>query len=148
MNHGLRDSLKTVTDRPIFFPLFIPWTEFSGHASGIYNTNNCRSPHSVFRNFIDTCTKKVDTNSVFRHVNFAEMSHNWRNYNKRAMMALDPSPESFSPQMNFTSLFLGLPTCDPWGGVSFNSKGHHVNKIDKDLQGDALSFPVSEKKNF
>ena len=34
-------------------------------------------------------------------------------YNKRAMMALDRSPESFSPQMNSTSLFLWFPTCDP-----------------------------------
>ena len=68
--------------------------------------------------------------------------------NKRAMMALDRSPESFSPQMNSTSLFLWFPTCDPWGGDSFDSKGHHVNKIDKGLQGDALSLPVLEKKNF
>ena len=52
-------------------------------------------------------------------------------------MALDRSPESFSPQMNSTSLFLWFPTCDPWGGDSFDSKGHHVNKIDKGLQGDA-----------
>ena len=56
---------------------------------------------------------------------------------KRAMMALDRSPESFSPQMNSTSLFLWFPTCDPWGGDSFDSNGHHVNKIDKGLQGDA-----------
>ena len=53
---------------------------------------------------------------------------------KRAMMALERSPESFSPQMNSTSLFLWFPTCDPWGGDSFDSKGHHVNKIDKGLQ--------------
>ena len=45
--------------------------------------------------------------------------------------------ESFSPQMNSTSLFLWFPTCDPRGGDSFDSKGHHVNKIDKGLQGDA-----------
>ena len=57
--------------------------------------------------------------------------------NKMVMMALDRSPESFSPQMNSTSLFLWFPTCDPWGGTSFDSKGHHVNKIDKGLQGDA-----------
>ena len=30
-----------------------------------------------------------------------------------------------------------VPTCDPQGGVSFDPKGHHVNKIDKGLQGDA-----------
>ena len=53
------------------------------------------------------------------------------------MMALDRSPESFSPQMNSTSLFLWFPTCDPWDGDSFDSKGHHVNKINKGLQGDA-----------
>ena len=63
-------------------------------------------------------------------------------------MALDRSPDSFSPQMNSTSLFLWFPTWDPWGGDSFDSTGHHVNKINKGLQGDALSLPVSEKKNF
>ena len=47
-------------------------------------------------------------------------------------MALDRSPESFSLQMNSTSL---VPICDPRGGASFDPKGHHVNKID--LQGDA-----------
>ena len=46
-------------------------------------------------------------------------------------MALDRSPESFSPQMNSTSLFLWFPTFDPWGGDSFDSKGHHVNKLTK-----------------
>ena len=30
-----------------------------------------------------------------------------------------------------------VPTCDPQGGTSFDPKGHHVNKIDKGLQGDA-----------
>ena len=30
-----------------------------------------------------------------------------------------------------------VPTCDPRGGASFDPKGHHVNKIDKGLQGDA-----------
>ena len=73
---------------------------------------------------------------------------------KRAMMALDRSPESFSPQMNSTSLFLWFPTCDPWGGDSFDSNGHHVNKIDKGLQGDATYrkyklYPFQfEKNNF
>ena len=63
-------------------------------------------------------------------------------------MALDRSPKSFYPQINSTSLFLWFQTCDPWGGDTFDSKGHHVNKIDKGLQGDALSLPVSEQKNF
>ena len=52
-------------------------------------------------------------------------------------MALVRSPESFSPQMNSTSLFLWFPTCDPWGGASLYPKGDHVNKTDKGLQGDA-----------
>ena len=30
-----------------------------------------------------------------------------------------------------------VPICDPRGGASFDLKGHHVNKIDKGLQGDA-----------
>ena len=30
-----------------------------------------------------------------------------------------------------------VPTCDHQGGASFDPKGHHVNKIDKGLQGDA-----------
>ena len=53
---------------------------------------------------------------------------------KTAMMALDRSPESFSLQMNSTSL---APTSDAWGRASFDPKEHHVNKIDKGLQGDA-----------
>ena len=52
--------------------------------------------------------------------------------NKRAMMALDRSPESLSPQMNSTSLFLWFQLVIP----SFDPKGHHKNKIDKGLQGD------------
>ena len=56
---------------------------------------------------------------------------------KRAMMALDRSPESFSLQMNSTSLFLWFQFVTPRGGASFDPKGHHVNKIDKGLQGDA-----------
>ena len=35
---------------------------------------------------------------------------------KRAMMALDRSPESFSPQMNSTSLFLWFQLVTPWVG--------------------------------
>ena len=48
-------------------------------------------------------------------------------------MALDRSPESFSSQMNYTSLFL-------WFHLvirSFDPTGHHMNKIDKGVQGDA-----------
>ena len=48
-------------------------------------------------------------------------------------MALDRSPESFSPQMNSTSLFLWFQLVIP----SFDPKGHHMNKIHKGLQGDA-----------
>ena len=32
-----------------------------------------------------------------------------------------------------------VPTCDPQGGASFDPKGHHMNKIDKSLQGDATN---------
>ena len=44
-----------------------------------------------------------------------------------------------------------VPTCDTQGWASFDPTGHHMNKIDKGLQGDAtytLSIPVSEKKIF
>ena len=52
-------------------------------------------------------------------------------------MALDRPPESFSPT-NELYIFVPLvPTCDPRGGASFNTKGHHMNTIDKGLQGDA-----------
>ena len=51
-------------------------------------------------------------------------------------MALDRSPESFSPQMNSTFFVPFVPTCDPRGGANFDPKGHHKNKIDKGLQGD------------
>ena len=37
-------------------------------------------------------------------------------FNKRAMMALDRSPESFSPQMNSTSLFLWFQLVTPGVG--------------------------------
>ena len=30
-----------------------------------------------------------------------------------------------------------VPTCDPGGWASFDLKGHHMNNIDKGLQGDA-----------
>ena len=53
------------------------------------------------------------------------------------MMALDRSPESFSPQMNPTSLFLSFELVTPLHEASFDPKGHHMNEIDKGLQGDA-----------
>ena len=53
------------------------------------------------------------------------------------MMALDRSPESFSPEMNSTSLFLWFQLVTPQSGASFDPKGHHMNKTDKGLQGDA-----------
>ena len=53
-------------------------------------------------------------------------------------MALDCSPESFSPTNEFYIFVPLVPTCDPRGGGSFNPKGHNTNKIDKGLQGDAM----------
>ena len=47
---------------------------------------------------------------------------------------VDGSLESFSPQMNSTFFY---PTCDSRDGVSFDPKGHHMNKINKGLQGGA-----------
>ena len=52
-------------------------------------------------------------------------------------MALDRSPESFSPEMKFYIFVPLVPTCDHQGGACFDLKGHHANKIDKGLQGDA-----------
>ena len=54
-----------------------------------------------------------------------------------AMMALDPSPESFSPKMNSTSLFLWFQLVTLGIGATFDPKGHHMNRIDKGLKGDA-----------
>ena len=53
------------------------------------------------------------------------------------MMALDRSPESFSPTNEFYIFVPLVPSCDPRGGASFDPKGHCMNKIDKGLQGDA-----------
>ena len=50
---------------------------------------------------------------------------------------VDRSPESFCPQMNSTVFVPFVPTCETRDGVSFDPKGHHMNKIDKRLQGDA-----------
>ena len=78
----------------------------------------------------------------------------WKKTNKRAMMALDRSPESFSPKMDSTSLPL-VPTSDSRGRASFDPTGHQMNKIEKRSTRRcyipkiyALSVPVSEKKNF
>ena len=53
------------------------------------------------------------------------------------MMTLDRSPELFSPTNEFYIYVPLVPTCNPRGGASFDPKGHHMNKIDKVLQGDA-----------
>ena len=31
-----------------------------------------------------------------------------------------------------------IPTCDYWGRASFDPGGHHMNKLDRGLQGDAI----------
>ena len=53
------------------------------------------------------------------------------------MMTLDRSPELFSPTNEFYIYVPLVPTCNPRDGASFDPKGHHMNKIDKVLQGDA-----------
>ena len=58
-------------------------------------------------------------------------------------MALDCSPESFSLQMNSTSLFLCFQLVMP----GFDPKGHHMNKIDKGLQGDT-TYQISKLYPF
>ena len=48
----------------------------------------------------------------------------WQDFcNKRAMMALDGSPESFSPQMNSTSLFLWFQLVTPGVGPVLIPRG-------------------------
>ena len=64
------------------------------------------------------------------------------------MMALDPSPQ-FPHKWIFVPL---VPTCEPQGVASFDPKGHHMNEIDKGLQGDATyqnlsSIPSSFREN-
>ena len=91
------------------------------------------------------CQKVLHNNDdIPRRYKYLGFSRTTDKLNKRAMMALDRSPESFSPQTNSTSLFPTnelyifvalVQTCDPWGGASFDPKGHHMNKIDKGLQG-------------
>ena len=59
-----------------------------------------------------------------------------------------------SPTNEFYIFVPLVPTCDLRRGASFDSKGHHVNKIDKGLQGDAtyrkskLYLFQFQKKNF
>ena len=53
------------------------------------------------------------------------------------MMALNRSPESFSPTNEFYIFVPLVPTGDPQGGASFDPKEHNINKIYKGLQGDA-----------
>ena len=40
------------------------------------------------------------------------------------------------PTNEFYIFVLLVPTSDPWVGASFDPKGHHMNQIDKGLQGD------------
>ena len=60
---------------------------------------------------------------------------------------MDRSPESFSPQMNSTFFVPFVPTCNPPGGANFDPKGHHMNKIDNGLQGDA-TYQQSKHYHF
>ena len=62
-------------------------------------------------------------------------------------MALDRSPKSFSPTTEFYIFVPLVPNSDPQGGASFDSKGHHMNKIDKGLQGDA-TYQISKLYPF
>ena len=77
----------------------------------------------------------------------------WKN--KRAMMALNRSPESVSPQNEFYLLYYYCSNLWPpeWG--QFSPQGYHMNRIDIVpniiVQGQmikALLLLVSEKKNF
>ena len=52
---------------------------------------------------------------------------------KRAMMALDRSPESFSPQMNSTSLFLWFPLVTPGVGPVLIPRGIKLTKVYKEM---------------
>ena len=47
------------------------------------------------------------------------------------MMALNRSPESFSPTNEFYIFVPLVPTCAPLGGASFDPKEHNMNKITK-----------------
>ena len=61
-----------------------------------------------------------------------------RKFNKRAMMALDCSPESFSPQNEF---YLPIvPTC-------FDTRGIHMITVDKGSQGDA-KYQIPKASSF
>ena len=74
--------------------------------------------------------------------------------NKRAMMALNRSPESVSPQNEFYLLYYYSSDLWPPGWGQFWPQGYHMNRIDIGpniiVQGQmikALLLP-SEKKNF
>ena len=75
--------------------------------------------------------------------------------NKRAMMALNRSPESVSPQNEFYLLYYYCSNLWPPGWGQFWPQGYHMNRIDIGpniiVQGQmikALLLLVSEKKNF
>ena len=59
------------------------------------------------------------------------------NKNKRAMMALDRTPESFAPQNEFYLLYYYCSNLWPPGWGQFWPQGYHMNRIDKGAQGDA-----------
>ena len=74
---------------------------------------------------------------------------------KRAMMALNRSPESVSPQNEFYLLYYYCSNLSPPGWGQFWPQGYHMNRIDTGpniiVQGQmikALLLLVSEKKNF
>ena len=74
---------------------------------------------------------------------------------KRAMMALNRSPESVSPQNEFYLLYYYCSNLWPPGWGQFWPQGYHMNRIDIGpniiVQGQmikALLLFVSEKKNF
>ena len=52
---------------------------------------------------------------------------------------------SVSEKKNFevTLLYSYAPNCDLWGGASFDPKGHHMNKLGRGPQGDAI-YQVSK----
>ena len=75
--------------------------------------------------------------------------------NKRAMMALNRSPESVSPQNEFYLLYYYCSKLWPPGWGRFWPQGYHMNRIDIGpniiVQGQmikALLLLVPEKKNF
>ena len=76
-------------------------------------------------------------------------------WNKRAMMALNRSPESVSPQNEFYLLYYYCSNLWPPGWGQFWPQGYHMNRIDIGpniiVEGQiikTLLLLVSEKKNF